>query len=63
MKKWDLFKLVQEWGAGRIKENDAGMNSTKIYCKHFCKCHNVLPVKQNMIKKRRKENTKKTFGI
>jgi hypothetical protein len=26
-------------GAGRIKEK--GMNSTLIYCKNFCKCHNV----------------------
>jgi hypothetical protein len=32
-------------GRGRgIKENDGGMNLTKIYCKHFCKCHNIPPV-------------------
>jgi hypothetical protein len=29
----------------RIKENDRGSES-KIYCKHFCKCHNVHPVQQ-----------------
>jgi hypothetical protein len=26
---------------GRIKENDGGLNSTMIYCKNFCKCHNI----------------------
>jgi hypothetical protein len=31
-----------------IKEKDGGGKS-KIYCKHFCECHNVLPVKQYMI--------------
>jgi hypothetical protein len=30
----------------RIKENDGGVNLTKIYCKHFCKCHIVHPVQQ-----------------
>jgi hypothetical protein len=24
--------------------NDGGMNSSIIYCKNFCKCHNVPPV-------------------
>jgi hypothetical protein len=24
MEKWDLLKLVQEWGGARIKENDGG---------------------------------------
>jgi hypothetical protein len=28
-------------GGGRIKENDGGMNSTRVYYKNFCKCHNV----------------------
>jgi hypothetical protein len=28
---------------GGLKENDGGVNSTKIYCKVFCKCHNVPP--------------------
>jgi hypothetical protein len=30
-----------------IKKNDGGVNLTKIYCKHFHKCHNVLPVQQH----------------
>jgi hypothetical protein len=30
----------KEW----IKENDGGVNSTMIYYKNFCKCHNVSPV-------------------
>jgi hypothetical protein len=33
-------------GWGWIKDNDGGMNSTMIYliyCKNFCKCHNVPP--------------------
>jgi hypothetical protein len=29
-------------GMGRvIKKNDGGVNSTMIYYKNFCKCHNV----------------------
>jgi hypothetical protein len=28
------------WG-GRIKENDGVVNSSRIYCKNFCKYHNV----------------------
>jgi hypothetical protein len=47
--KWknETLKLFQEWGEGRIKENGRGMeglNSSMmylIYCKNFCKCHNV----------------------
>jgi hypothetical protein len=31
---------------GGIKENDGAVNSTMIYCKNFCKCHNVPPVQQ-----------------
>jgi hypothetical protein len=45
MEKWDLLKLIQEWGRG-IKESDGGVNSTKIYSKNFCKCHNVPPAQQ-----------------
>jgi hypothetical protein len=29
-----------------IKEKDGGVNSTMIYCKNFCKCHNVPLVQQ-----------------
>jgi hypothetical protein len=32
-----------KWG-GWIKENDGRMDSTMIYYKNFCKCHNVFPV-------------------
>jgi hypothetical protein len=33
---------------GRIKENDGGgeINYDMIYCKNFCKCHNVPPLQQ-----------------
>jgi hypothetical protein len=31
-------------GSGWLKKNDGGVNSTMIYCKNLCKCHNVPPV-------------------
>jgi hypothetical protein len=31
---------------GRIKKNDRGVNSSMVYFKNICKCHNVLQVKQ-----------------
>jgi hypothetical protein len=31
---------------GGIKGNDGGVNSTVIYFKNFCKCHNEPPVQQ-----------------
>jgi hypothetical protein len=40
-----MLKLFQEWRGG-IKENDGGVNSTMIYCKNLCKCHNVPLVQQ-----------------
>jgi hypothetical protein len=45
MEKWDLLKLFQEWRKGD-KENDGGVNSSMIYCKNFCRCHNLPPVQQ-----------------
>jgi hypothetical protein len=33
--------LMGEGGYRRMMEE---VNLTKIYCKHFCKCHNVPPV-------------------
>jgi hypothetical protein len=33
-----------------------GVNLSKIYCKHFCKCHSVYPVQQlhdKIIKKKK----------
>jgi hypothetical protein len=52
MEKLDLLKLFQEWGEGRIHENDGGgkfnydKNYDKNYGKNSGKCHNVLPVSQ-----------------
>jgi hypothetical protein len=34
-------ETIPGMGKGEIKENDGGMNSTRMYCKNFCKCHNV----------------------
>jgi hypothetical protein len=33
-------------GGREIKENDRGGNSTMIYFKNFCKCHNVPPAQK-----------------
>jgi hypothetical protein len=33
--------ILRRGGRGK-KENDGGGKS-EIYCKHFCKCHNVPP--------------------
>jgi hypothetical protein len=41
---------------GGIKENDGEVNSSIIYCKNFCKCHNVSPVQQ--LKKKKEERKK-----
>jgi hypothetical protein len=32
--------------SGGIKENDKGVTLTKIYCKNFCKFHNVFLLQQ-----------------
>jgi hypothetical protein len=37
-------ETIPGMGGGAIKENDGGVNSTMIYYKNFCKCHNVPPV-------------------
>jgi hypothetical protein len=42
-------EAIPGMGGRRIKENDGGRNSTMIYliyCKNFCKCHNVSPTQQ-----------------
>jgi hypothetical protein len=46
-RKWNKRPVatVLRMGEG-IKEDDRGGDSTMIYCKHFCKCHNVPPVLQ-----------------
>jgi hypothetical protein len=33
-------------GGEGIKENDGGVNSTMIQCKHFGNCHNAPPAQQ-----------------
>jgi hypothetical protein len=38
------IEVIPGMVGGGIKENDRGrVNSTMIYCKKFCKCHNVPP--------------------
>jgi hypothetical protein len=39
-------EIIPGMGREGIKENDGGMNSTMIYCKKFCKCHNVPPIQK-----------------
>jgi hypothetical protein len=48
---------LQEWGEKEIEENCGGVNSSKIYFKNFCKCHNVPPpsIKINKIKRNKIE--------
>jgi hypothetical protein len=49
-------ETVPGMGEGGIKENDGikeGVNSTKIYCKNFCKCHNVPQYDNSMIIKKK----------
>jgi hypothetical protein len=44
--KMRLVETIPGMGGREIKENDRGVNSTIIYCKNFCKCHNVPLVQQ-----------------
>jgi hypothetical protein len=39
-------ETIPGMGEGEIKENDRRENSTMIYYKNFCKCHNVPPVQK-----------------
>jgi hypothetical protein len=41
-----------EWGT---KENGGGVNSSMIYCKNFCKCHNVPPLSTTIKKGKKKK--------
>jgi hypothetical protein len=45
--KWTIrpVETVLRRGGARIKEKNEG-GEAKIYCKHFCKCHNVSSVQQ-----------------
>jgi hypothetical protein len=59
--------LFLEWGKGerRIKENSEGVPSSiiyLIYCKNFCKCHNV-PLPSTTIKKGEKNRKKKEVEL
>jgi hypothetical protein len=48
------IETILQSGGGGIKENDGGVNLTKIYCKHFCKCYNGPPQSNNMTIKSKK---------
>jgi hypothetical protein len=41
-----FFFKRDDSGKRLVKENDERVNLAKIYCKHFCKCHDVHPVPQ-----------------
>jgi hypothetical protein len=43
------LKPFQEWREGRQRRMMEGMNLTMIYCRNFCKCHNVPQHNNNMI--------------
>jgi hypothetical protein len=46
MQKMTPVETAPGMGGGEIQENDGGVNSNMIYliyCKNFCKCHNVPP--------------------
>jgi hypothetical protein len=45
-------ETIPGMGKVGIKENDGGVNWTKVYCKHFCKCHSEPQHNNNIIKKR-----------
>jgi hypothetical protein len=47
---YSCMKWKNEWREG-IKENDGGVNLTKLCCKYFCKCHSVPQVQQQYNKK------------
>jgi galactitol-specific phosphotransferase system IIB component len=65
MEKLYLLKLFQEWGKKGIKENGVcgeGVNSSMvyfIYCKNFCKYHNVPPPSTTIEKVHLNQNFKK----
>jgi hypothetical protein len=44
-RKMSPVETVPGMGAGG-KENDERVSSSMIYCKNFCKCHDVLPAQQ-----------------
>jgi hypothetical protein len=44
--KMRSVETILKMGVEGIEENGGGVNLTKIYCKHFCKCHNMPPAQQ-----------------
>jgi hypothetical protein len=44
MKKKRHVETIPGTMGDKIKNNDGGVNSTTVYFKNFCKCHNVPPV-------------------
>jgi hypothetical protein len=58
MRPIETIPGIGRGGQRRIKKNDGWVNSTMIYCKNFCKCHNVLQYNNNE-RKERKEGRKK----
>jgi hypothetical protein len=38
-----LVEIILRGRAGKMRENDGGVNLIKIYCKNIYKCHNVSP--------------------
>jgi hypothetical protein len=40
------METIPGMAEGVIRENDGGVNSTIIYYKNFCKCHNLPQVQQ-----------------
>jgi hypothetical protein len=44
--KLRAVETIPGMGIMGIREGDRVVNSVAIYCKKFCKCHNVPPVQQ-----------------
>jgi hypothetical protein len=45
-RKMRLVETVLGIGGGKKRRRMERMNSGMIYCKNFCKCHNVSPAQQ-----------------
>jgi hypothetical protein len=44
--KMRYVKTIPGMGEGDIRRMMEGVNSTLVYGKNFCKCHNVPPIQQ-----------------
>jgi hypothetical protein len=56
MEKWLSVEIIPGSRGGRIKENGRGGEFSMIYCKNFCKCHNVCPPSTTVIKNKQTKN-------